>query len=60
MHVAVQMLTPLKQLVHAELLLGFSTKGSVQRSERWLWLLLQEGTSACCVAGQSGSAVACK
>lgn len=58
--VVVQMLILPEQLVHVKLLYGISTNCSVQRMEPRWWLVLQEGTSACCVAGWSGSAVACK
>lgn len=59
-HVVVQMLVLPEQLVQVKVLHGVSTKSSVQRMEPRWWLVLQEGTSACCVAGWSGSDVACK
>lgn len=59
-HVVVQMLVLPEQLVQVKVLHGVSTKSSVQRMEPRWWLVLQESTSACCVAGWSGSDVACK
>lgn len=59
-HVVVQMLILPEQLVQVKMLYGVSTKSSGQRMEPRWWLVLQEGTSACCVTGWSGSDVACK